>query len=158
MRPSIRRTILAGLLGGLAINLSMLVTYRIIGFGLNEKGILMDPNIQSPKLIRLWTEPPRPRVLAMPPVVIGLGLVIFGIIHAFFYRTVSPVWPRGVARRAARMAFWVFLLIFLFWEFFTPFNQLHEPLPLIALELFFWAIIATCDAFAIALVMEKKAK
>jgi hypothetical protein len=41
-------------------------------------------------------------------------------------------------------------MTFLFWEFFTPFNQLGEPLPLIAIELVFWATIALAEAFAIA--------
>lgn len=47
-------------------------------------------------------------------------------------------------------------LSFLFWEFFTPFNQFGEPLPLIALELGFWAAIALAEAYAIALVSELK--
>ena len=56
--------------------------------------------------------------------------------------------------RAWRLAGLVFLLSFLFWEFFTPFNQLGEPLSLIALELTFWAAIALAEAYAIALVSE----
>ncbi len=50
----------------------------------------------------------------------------------------------------------IFFLSFLFWEFFTPFNQFGEPLPLLALELSFWAVIALAEAFAIAGVMEGK--
>jgi hypothetical protein len=56
--------------------------------------------------------------------------------------------------RAARLAGLVFVLSFLFWEFFTPYNQFGEPLPLIVLELTFWAIIAAADGLAIAAVME----
>jgi hypothetical protein len=47
-------------------------------------------------------------------------------------------------------------MTFFFWEFFTPFNQFGEPLPLIALELAFWALIAVAEAFAIASIMERK--
>lgn len=47
-------------------------------------------------------------------------------------------------------------MIYLFWEFFAPFNQFGEPLPLIALELSFWALIALAWAFAIAFVMERE--
>ncbi len=46
------------------------------------------------------------------------------------------------------------MLVFLFWEFFTPFNQFGEPLPLIAIELFFGAVIAFAEGLAIAAVME----
>jgi len=156
MKPSFGRTVLAGLVGGLAFNLTMFVTYRLIGFGLHGQGILMDPKLQSPKLISVWTTPPLPRVLQMPPALIMVCLLGVGIIHAFFYRLVASVWPAGVVQRALHMAFWVFLLVFVFWEFFTPFNQLHEPLPLIGLELFFWLLIATAEALAIAAVMERK--
>ncbi len=48
----------------------------------------------------------------------------------------------------------MFVLSFLFWEFFTPYNQFGEPLTLIALEMVFWAIIAAADGLAIAAVME----
>jgi hypothetical protein len=54
------------------------------------------------------------------------------------------------------MAALVFFLSFLFWEFFTPFNQFGEPLPLIGLELIFWATIAIAEAFVIAAVFERK--
>jgi hypothetical protein len=36
-----------------------------------------------------------------------------------------------------RFAGLLFFMTFFFWEFFTPFNQFGEPLPLIALELCF---------------------
>jgi hypothetical protein len=53
-----------------------------------------------------------------------------------------------------RFAAVLFFMVFLFWEFFTPFNQFGEPLPLVALELAFWAAIALAEAAAIAVVLE----
>jgi hypothetical protein len=61
-----------------------------------------------------------------------------------------------VIRRATRFAGLLFFMTFLFWEFFTPFNQFGEPLPLIALELSFWAVIAIAEALAIAVVLERR--
>jgi hypothetical protein len=46
-------------------------------------------------------------------------------------------------------------MTFLFWEFFTPFNQFGEPVELIALELCFWAVIALADGLTIAGIMER---
>jgi hypothetical protein len=69
---------------------------------------------------------------------------------------VSAAWPAGIFQRGIRFAGLLFFMIFLFWEFFTPFNQFGEPLPLVALELLFWAIIAIAEAFAIAAVIEHK--
>ena len=48
------------------------------------------------------------------------------------------------------------ILSFLFWEFFTPFDQFGEPVLLIGLELIFLAIIAFAEALAIAAVFEWK--
>jgi hypothetical protein len=44
---------------------------------------------------------------------------------------------------------------FLFWEFFTPFNQFGEPLSLLALELSFWAVIAVAEGLVIAGIIER---
>lgn len=138
------------------MNIAMLLTFRLIGFGWNGGGILLDPSIQSPKLIAVWTKlEPLPLVVNAPAPII-LGLMLFGIGHAFVYQWLSPFWPEGIIARAWRMAALVFFLSFLFWEFFTPFNQFGEPLPLIGLELLFWAAIAAAEALVLATVFERK--
>lgn len=150
------KTIFAGIAGGMAMNLAMLLTFRCIGFGWNGGGILLTSPIQSQKLIAVWTElEPLPLVVSNPTPII-IGMVLFGIMHAFIYRSIAAAWPPGVWPRALRFAGLVFIMTFAFWEFFTPFNQFGEPLPLIALELLFWAIIAICEAFAITLILERK--
>ncbi|HET6418551.1 MAG TPA: hypothetical protein VFG19_00245 [Geobacteraceae bacterium] len=153
-RPLIR-TFIAGLAGGTAMNLAMLLTFRAVGFGWNGGGILITSPMQSRKLVAVWTSlKPLPLVVANPaPIVIGL--LLFGVGHAFVYRWLAVAWPRGIVPRALRLAGLLFFMTFLFWEFFTPFNQFGEPLPLVALELCFWAIIAMAEAFAIAFVMER---
>lgn len=148
------RTIVAGLAGGMAMNLAMLLTFRAIGFGWHGDGILLTSPMQSQKLIAVWTWlPPLPLVVARPAPII-LGLLLFGIGHAVVYGWLAPAWPKGVLPRALRLAGLLFFMTFVFWEFFTPFNQFGEPLPLIALELSFWAVIALAEALAIAVVME----
>jgi hypothetical protein len=155
MKPSHVRTIIAGIAGGIAMNLAMLSTFRMIGFGWKGNGILLNPSYQSHKLIAVWTEiEPLPLVVAQPMPII-LGIAGFGIIHAYLFRWFSPSWPMGVAKRAIRFACLVFLMTFLFWEFFTPFNQFGEPIYLIALQLVFWAFIALADGFAISMIMGK---
>ncbi len=148
------KTILAGLAGGAAMNLSMFLTFRVLGLGLHNGGILLDPAIQSPKLIAVWTElEPIPRVVTHPFLMgIGVFLVAFG--HALIYRWLAPAWPPGIKPRALRLAGLVFFLSFFFFEFFTPFNQFGEPLALGVLELFFWVIVASAEGWAIAAVFE----
>jgi hypothetical protein len=131
------RTFVAGIAGGMAMNLTMLLTFRAIGFGWDGDGILLTSSIQSQKLVAVWTKlEPLPLVVANPAPIIA-GLVLFGIGHAFMYRWLSPAWPQGLTQRALRFAGLLFFMTFFFWEFFTPFNQFGEPLPLIALELCF---------------------
>ena len=157
MTPFFLRTVLAGIGGGFAMNLVMLLTFRLIGFGWNGKGFLLNPDVQSRKLIAVWTEiEPLPLVVNSPAPII-VGIILFGIIHAFVYRWISPAWPKGSIARGLRMSVLIFLLVFSFWEFFTPFNLFGEPLPLIGLELLFWAIIALADGLVIAFIIEKGA-
>ncbi len=149
------RTLIAGFAGGTTINLVMLLTFRAIGFGWNGSGILLTSPIQSQKLIAVWTKlDPLPLIVANPAPIVG-GLVLFGIAHAFVYRWLSAGWPPGMMPRALRFAGLLFFMVFVFWEFFTPFNQFGEPLPLIALELSFWAAIAIAEAVVIASIMEQ---
>ncbi len=150
------KPLLAGLAGGLAMNLAMLLTFRGIGFGWDGKGILLTSPMQSEKLIAVWTRLEPLPLVAFNPAPIIFGLLLFGVGHAFLYQWLAVSWPRGVVPRALRFAGLIFFMTYLFWEFFTPFNQFGEPLPLIALELSFWALIALAEAFAIALVMERK--
>lgn len=155
-KTSIFKTLLAGLAGGFALNIIMLLTFRLIGFGWNGGGILLDPSLQSPKLIAVWTQiEPLPLIVSNPASMIG-GLILFGIGHAFIYQWLAPSWPTGIWKRTWRMAMLVFILSFLFWEFFTPFNQFGEPVLLMGLELIFWATIAIGESFVIATVTEWK--
>jgi hypothetical protein len=150
------RAVIAGLAGGITMNLAMLLTFRAIGFGWHGHGILLTSPLQSKKLIAVWTQlEPLPLVVANP-VPIAVGLLLFGIGHAFIYKWLSISWPLGIVQRALRLAGLLFFMTFFFWEFFTPFNQFGEPLPLIAVELSFWALIAIAEAFAIAFVMERR--
>jgi hypothetical protein len=139
------------------MNLVMLLTFRAIGFGWSGDGILLTSPIQSQKLIAVWTTLEPLPLVAVSPAPIIAGLVLFAIGHAFIYRWLSVAWPKGVTPRALRFAGLLFFMTFLFWEFFTPFNQFGEPLPLLALELTFWAAIAIAEAFVIAAIVERGA-
>ncbi len=152
-----KRTLLAGLAGGAAMNLAMLLTFRTIGFGWDGQGFLLTSPAQSSKLIAVWTEiEPLPLVVNTPLPIIA-GMLLFGIGHAVIYRMISVGWPEGVLPRALRFSGMIFFMTYLFWEFFTPFNQFGEPLHLIAIELCFWAVIALAEGFAITGIMERRA-
>jgi hypothetical protein len=150
MNASTIRTLLAGLAAGTAMNAAMLLTFRLLGFGWDGDGILLRSPSQSPKLIAVWTElEPIPLVVNAPASII-IGILLFGIVHAFLYRWLSPAWPPGVLKKGLRFSALVFVMTFLFWEFFTPFNLFGEPLHLIVLELLFWGCVALADGLVIA--------
>jgi hypothetical protein len=66
MTPISSRLLLAGLAGGLTLNLLMLLTFRLLGFGWQGGGVLLNPAFQSPKL---W-----------PPGVAARGLRLGGLV------------------------------------------------------------------------------
>lgn len=147
---SASRILVAGLVGGVATNVAMLVTFRLLGF---KSGLLLDPRWQSPKLIAVWTQlEPLPRVVNAPLPMI-LGLFAFSLFHAWLYAKLSRSWPPGLWPRTWRLAGLVFVLSYVFFEFFTPFNMFWEPLPLVAVELVFWAVVAAAEAMAIVVVL-----
>jgi hypothetical protein len=74
---------------------------------------------------------------------------------AFLYRLASPAWREERWSRTLRLGGWIFVLSYLFWEFFTPFNLFGEPLSLIGLELVFWWVTALSEAVAIVFVYER---
>ena len=120
------RKILAGVAGGFAMNVVMLLTFRLIGFGWNGGGILLESSSQSQKLIAVWTQiEPIPLVVNTPAPII-VGIIVFGVIHAYLFSWLSVSWPKGIVNRGLRFGGLVFVMTFLFWEFFTPFNMFGE--------------------------------
>ncbi|WP_439890088.1 hypothetical protein ACS7SF_12530 [Ralstonia sp. 25C] len=151
------KVLFAGLAGGLTLNVAMLLTFRLIGFGWNGGGFLLTSPMQSRKLIAVWTQiEPLPLIVANPAPMI-IGLMLFGVVHAAMYHWLAPAWPAGIAARALRFGGLTFVLSYGFFEFFTPVNLLGEPLMLVLAELGFWAVIAAAEACAIAAVMEWRA-
>lgn len=151
------RMLLASVAGGLAMGLSMFLTFRLIGFG-NGDGVLLDPATQSAKLIAVWTRlEPRPRII-VSPLLMQAGFILLAALHAALYKSISGAWPPGVLRRGLRFSALLYAVAYVFWEFFTPFNLLGEPLPLVALELLFWAVVAAAEGFTIAALLERPCK
>lgn len=154
MRPSISRTVLAGLAGGATFCVVTFVTFVLIGSGLDQSsGPLFDPAVQSAKLIAVWTQlEPLPLFVTQPHVML-LGYVLFGIGHAVLFRSVAPAWPDGAVGRAWRLTVVVWSLSYLFFEFLGPFNLLGEPVGLVMLELSFWAAAAFAESLVVVLLL-----
>lgn len=68
--------------------------------------------------------------------------MLFNLLHGFMHRWLSAAWPMGITAGALRFAVAVFMLSYVFWEFFTPLNQFGEPVWLLLLALGFRITIA----------------
>lgn len=159
VKPSVSgvsRTALAGIAGGVAFGVVGILTFVLIGSGLDHRsGPLFDPSLQSPKVIAVWTQiEPLPLFQTKPHVML-LGYVLFGIGHAFLFRSVAKAWPKGLTPRIWRLAVVIWSLSCLFFEFLGPFNLLGEPLGLVALELGFWAVMALVESTVIVFLLER---
>jgi hypothetical protein len=148
------RTVTAGALAGVVFNAVGFVTFVLLGSGLdNRSGPLFDPDLQSDKMIAVWTSiEPLPLFKTQPGTIFAL-YVLFGIGYAVLYRSVGWAWPSGFWRRAPRLALTIWWLSCVFFELLGPFNLLGEPLSLVALELAFWAAMAAAAAAVVVAVL-----
>ena len=154
-KPSLLRTLVAGIAGGAAAVLGTFVTFaQLSGSRRGEEGLLFDPDTQHEKVIAVWKEiEPLPRVIETPAVLL-VGLLAFGIAYAFLYRSVGPAWPAGIHRRAWRLAV-IVLIATAFSEFMGSFNVLHQPLYLSAIGQAFWAVSAFAQAYALVYLLDR---
>jgi hypothetical protein len=142
------RIIVAGILGGLAASVAVYVLFRLIGF--EYWGILLDPEYQSPKLIKVWTEI-EPIPLAVDhPGTITLGFVILSIFHALAYAFIREGIPGKGLRKGVDFGLMIWLFSYVFFEFFTPWNMFGEPVALVGLELLLWMGVALSEGIVIA--------
>jgi hypothetical protein len=153
---SIRRTVVAGVAGGVAFILGNLLTFGLLGGSRRgNQGLLFDPDTQNPKVITVWKVlEPLPRIIDTPALILA-GLLVFGITYAVLFRSVATAWPPGLHQRGLRLALIVWLTT-AFSEFMGPFNVLHEPVTLATLSLGFWAVSALAEAYALVLVADRR--
>lgn len=157
MKPTIPRTLIAGVAGGVSFGFTTFLTFVLIGSGLDHGGPLFDPSLQSAKVIAVWTQmEPLPLFVTQPHLML-LGYVAFGVGHALLYRSVAGAWPGHMTARIWRLAVVMWSLSYLFFEFLGPLNLLGEPPGLVALELSFWALAALVEAAVVVVMLERGA-
>ena len=144
------RIIAAGILGGIASSLAVLILFRLIGF--EYWGILTNPEYQSPKLLKVWTEIEPIPLAVNNPGIIALGFVILSILHAFVFAIIRQGIPGESLKKGIIFGLIIWLFSYVFFEFFTPWNMFGEPLVLLGLELLFWIGVALSEGIVIAKV------
>lgn len=137
------------MLAGIGFSLLSVLTFYVLGV---LPGILYNPEIQSRKVIAVVETLPPPPVLERAPYLIFAGWTIILIGYAFLYHRISVLWPDIFWSRLWRLTLTIWFFSLLFFEFQGPFNLLAEPLPLLALELLFWAVCALGAAAVIVAI------
>ena len=144
------RAAAAGCIAFLAAN----VVSNILFFQLGA-GILFDPAYQSAKLLGvLFENEPRPLMFENGPLYMAIAAAI-GIVHGLIFMLVEPALGRSSLARGLWFAVVIWALLALYFEFHAPFNMFREPVALVVLELFFWAIVALVEGIAIAFIYGK---
>jgi len=150
MKPRAHWTIVSGLAGGAAFGVALFLTFGLFGGArTGQTGLLFNPAFQSHKVIAVWKEiQPLPWLITTPGLILG-GAVVLAVGNAFIYRSVAPAWPASTASRVWRLALVIWAMGPVFFEFFGPFNLLHEPPYLTAIELTFWGVAALAEALVV---------
>lgn len=139
------RTVAAGLAGGTAGN-------AILGLAFSSpplQALLYDPALQS----ALFIEVTRGRDI---PVSVA-GLVVLSIAHAWLYGVLEPSIPG--AGRLGKGLFWGFAIWLMYWvfqEWFIDRTLLHEPWRLVAVELVVLLAGSLVEGIVIASLMPRR--
>lgn len=144
------RGFLACLLGGIAFPLA------VTGAFLPAQTILANPAYQSAKMMKVFFElEPLPRTGTDPGFVL-FGLFLFGILHALIFVTLFPAFPGTGWRKGIGLGFMIWLVAIFWFEFFILWNVLHEPLPLILVELALWLMVSVFEGIVIAIAYGRR--
>ena len=134
--------------GGLAVAVAWYVGLRVV-FGSAQRW-LANPDLQSDKFLAVFTRiEPLPRMAESSAVLIG-GLVVVGLFVAAAYALVSPGMTGSPWRRGSRFGLVAWLLMVPWFEFYLPWNVMHEPAILVALEMVLWGVVLQGVGLAVA--------
>lgn len=129
---SLLRWVLGGLAGGIGWTAGL-----TIFFG-PAQALLGDPSLQSAKFLAAFGTEPLPYT-ATRTWLLPVGLIVLALFHSAVYRVIGRNLPGdGWWRRGLTFGLIAWALSFPWFEFYLPWNVMHEPWPLVALELACW--------------------
>jgi hypothetical protein len=139
------RSLAGGLTGAIAWILGMLAF-----FGPAQR-VLTNPELQSGKFLQVFGAlEPLPRMVAAPWVV-PVGLLVIATIHSFVYRFLEPALRGRPVARGLQFGLVAWALMVPWFEFYLPWNVMHEPAPLVLLEAVCWLAVQLLVGVVIAL-------
>ncbi len=146
---SLVRATFAGFAGGLAW-----IGAMMLFFG-PAQAILANPDYQSQKFLYVVGElEPLPRAFEAWWI-LPLGLIIIGVIYGIVYHFVIKAFA-GMhwRKKGVRFGLVAWALMVPWFEFYLPWNVMHEPFMLVILEMVLWLCVLLITGIAIAGVYE----
>ena len=128
------RGLFAGLAGGLAWMVGLMVFFG------PAQVILTDADLQSAKFLGAFTAEPLPKV-STTPWLLPLGLLAIGVLWGWVFVGLSRAWSGPWWRRGLQFGVAGWALMVPWFEFYLPWNVMHEPVALVALEMLCWALV-----------------
>lgn len=139
------RVIASGLAGGIAWIAGM-----ILFFGPAQK-ILADPQLQSAKFIAVMEHiEPLPRMSENIWIIV-VGLLVIGVIYGIVFSFIGPRLSGGNFLKGTQFGLISWALMVPWFEFYLPWNVMHEPALLVLLEVFLWALVLQLVGISISL-------
>jgi hypothetical protein len=143
MANRIVRLLVAGVAGGLAWQAGMMII-----FGLAQS-TLADPKWQSAKFNAVFqTIEPLPRTVGQPLLLIG-GLIGISILYATVHDTIRVALSGSIWFRSTKFGLILWAVMVPWFEFYLPWNVMHEPPMLVLLECLCWFVVLQLVALAI---------
>lgn len=141
MIHSIGRTVFAGALGGIVFSVLTMPTFGVLGTGGGHgTGLLFNPATQSAKLLAVWTQIKPLPLMIRAPIAVFAGFTVLIMGYSFLFEASRKAWPEGYWNNVIWLALLIWFFSCTFFEFFGSLNLLAEPIPLISIELVFWAV------------------
>ncbi len=119
-------------------------------------GILLNPDIQSAKLIDVWQELEPIPLAITNPALFTIGIALIGGVHGLVFAGIVRGLPKDVLKRGLVFGAILWAVAALFFEYFTPFNMFGEPLPLVAFQLVLWVPVYLVEGTLISVIYGKK--
>lgn len=103
--------------------------------------LLADPAYQSQKFLDVFTRiEPLPRMVVQPGAFYA-GFLIVGTAFSFAWHLTGRWMPGKPVKKGALFGFVAWLLMNPWFEFYLPWNVMHEPILLVLLEMVLWLVV-----------------
>lgn len=94
---------------------------------------------------------------AQAPWIVPVGLLVIGILYGIVYHFIRRAFPgKSWWKKGLQFGLVAWALMVPWFEFYLPWNVMHEPVLLVALEMVLWLAVLLVVGLAIARVYERR--